>query len=131
LLRLGIWDREPSGRLVDREPGLRLAQSDRINQLMGAARSAGSSFADLPAEDAAVALLGTGTGLLGGRPRPRAALSQLERILPSTSGRPQLRAAFRARGEVALPDERDVLRAAVRAALTAMRGQAGARFMSG
>ena len=133
LIRLGVWHRDPSGRLRDADPGLRLAQSDRIAQVVDVARSGsgGAVFGELPPEDAAVALLATGAGLLGGRPRPRAALAQFDRVLPARSGRPLQRVALRARGEVAVPDERDVLRAAVHAALVAMRGQAGARFMSG
>lgn len=116
----------------DIDPGLVAEQSVQASQLVamtptqglgrtffGRARLAGPASArpdrpSVPTEDAVVALLATGAGLGGGRPRPRAALASLNGLLPPSD---DVRIA--------------TARAAVHFSLRAVRGQAGLRFLSG
>jgi hypothetical protein len=109
----GLVSRDGAARLQDADPGLATEQTLRITELL-----AGSTTSDsVAAEDAVVALLATGAGIAGGRPRPRLALGRLDQLLPP------------------LPAEMDgtraTARAAVRHSLIAIRRAAGGRLLSG
>jgi hypothetical protein len=115
---------DPGVERPDRRADDTSAQAQRVAQLVQAAAQAPSPAAVIavsggavPVSDAVVALLATAAGLAGGRPRPRAALGRLPRLLPPSGG----------------PDAaaQDTVRAAVRHGLTTIRGRAGSRLLSG
>jgi Golgi phosphoprotein 3 GPP34 len=128
LLRRAVLIRDGSGRLVDGLADITAKQAARVGQLLEIARSSPTAAAlatrvPVAADDAIVALLVTGAGLLGGRPRPRSALGQLAKLLPALTA-----------AEAGGPEpeqQREALRAAVKYSLIAMRGRAGSRLLSG
>jgi hypothetical protein len=105
----GVW-RQDGSRLAETDPGRLLGAHEHVSGLLAVHSGAA------PLEDVAVALLSSGAGLAGSRPRPRAQLSRMREMMPL------------------LPEalaERELARAAVRASLVAIRRRAGARFLSG
>jgi hypothetical protein len=94
--------------------------------------------AGVSADELAVVLLVLGAGLQGQRPRPRAALTALDKLLPADEPTPRWQSALLPEGGLrgggagaGGPSQRTVLRSVLRAALEAMRSRAGARFLSG
>jgi hypothetical protein len=104
---------DEAGQLRDADPGLAAEQALRINELLALS----SAKQAVPIEDAVVALLATGAGIAGGRPRPRLALARLDQLLPPVTED--------------VHDGRASARAAVRQSLIAVRRAAGGRFLSG
>jgi hypothetical protein len=110
LVEAGSWRSERPGRYIDNQAELTAAQAEQVNLLLI------SSAMVLPGEveDAVVALLAGGAGLLGGGARPRTQLTQLDRLLV-----PRLPAA---------ESQRQPIQSAVRHSLRAMRGRGGLRL---
>jgi hypothetical protein len=136
LQRLGTWHRDSgTGRLIDTRADLAATQARRVGELLGISTQARQTvqpggmpvLPDLGLDEAALVLLGVGGGVSGSRPRPRAALAELDLLLPPD----QATGRWRGRSASEPPSERTVVRAAVRAALEAMRARAGSRFLSG
>ncbi|MGX7680702.1 GPP34 family phosphoprotein [Jatrophihabitans sp. DSM 45814] len=134
LIESGQWVR-PGGavdgrtrngaRFLDAYPALTATQTGGVAGLLSSAQTTNSAaFAvQVGTANAAVALLATGAGPAGERPRPKVALSRLDSLLPSER-------LLTAAGYPCVADQ-DAIRAVVSAALVAMRGRAGSRFFSG
>ncbi|MCW2522124.1 MAG: hypothetical protein JWO63_459 [Frankiales bacterium] len=122
--------------ILDLDPALTQRQADQARDVLLTAQSKRPASGSASAEELALVLLSVGAGLQGRRPRPRAALSVLDQLLPPDEASRRWQSALlpepgRRGGDRSLPSERTVLRAALRAALEAMRARAGSRLLSG
>ena len=103
LVESGVWSLDKPRRYLDVQADLTSTQAVRVTEFLATTRAPGEL------EDAVVALLVGGAGVAGRRPRPRAQLMRLDRVLtpllPADSG------------------QGTAIRAAVRGALKAMRGR--------
>ncbi len=130
LVRLELWRPRPGGGFVDAEPGLILEQATRIQSLIshtpggtGGGFDAASSTAAEAIADAAVALLATGAGPLGGRPQPKLATKKFDEVIPGIK--------VMAGAGFGIDHRRDAVRGATKAALQSMRSRGSIRSLSG
>lgn len=135
LITSGAWSRPDGRAITDLDPALTDRQADAARDLLLSAQSGRPLNPEQGVDERVVVLLSLGAGLQGGRPRPRAALSVLDKLLPADQSSPRWTSALIPEGVGLGGDspgvsERTVLRTALRSALEAMRARAGSRFLS-